>query len=115
MQDDDPVTLRWTFPDGAEMAGAEVSRRFEKAGTYVATVTATDEGGLSATKTVEVTVVAVAPPATTPGPSVTPADTVLPVLSGASVADRIRAGVAGPFRYRGSTGRGSSRSTRPAA
>ncbi|MET0684066.1 MAG: PKD domain-containing protein [Solirubrobacteraceae bacterium] len=49
------ITYRWQLADGA-VNGAGFSRTFTQAGTYEATVTATDDQGQTASKTVSVTV-----------------------------------------------------------
>ena len=49
------ITYRWELADGA-VNGAGFTRTFTQAGTYAATVTATDDQGQSASRTVTVTV-----------------------------------------------------------
>ena len=50
------LTYRWEFGDGpGSQLGAEASHTYLTAGTFTATVTVTDEGGASASKTISVT------------------------------------------------------------
>ncbi len=46
----------WDFGDGSQGAGRSVTHRYLTAGTYTATVTVRDAGGLTGTATVQVTV-----------------------------------------------------------
>ena len=58
------VSYDWTFGDGAAEAGDTTTHGFELAGKYIVTLTVTDDRGLKASKTMEVTVAAnVAPTA----------------------------------------------------
>lgn len=50
------VTWRWQWGDGGESAGAEPTHTYAKAGEYTVTLTVTDEYGLSASSTVQVSV-----------------------------------------------------------
>lgn len=50
------VTHAWTFGDGAVATGAMVSHVYTVAGTYVAELTVTDDSGLSASRSVTITV-----------------------------------------------------------
>lgn len=54
--DGDDVAFAWSFDDGATAAGASVAHAFATEGTHVATVTATDSAGLTATAHVRVPV-----------------------------------------------------------
>jgi PKD repeat protein len=53
-----PLTYRWEFSDGTFLTGARVSKSFSSPGSYTATVTATDPGSLSASRSVPFTVTA---------------------------------------------------------
>jgi PKD repeat protein len=57
-QDKQALTYAWTFSDGTKATTANVSKRWITAGTYTASVTVTDTGGLSATSSVTITVTA---------------------------------------------------------
>jgi PKD repeat protein len=58
------VSYQWTFDDGtAAPAGASATHAFTTPGVHTATLTATDAAGVQASKTVQVTVVALPPPA----------------------------------------------------
>jgi hypothetical protein len=57
----DSVSYRWSFDDGASAAGANVAHAFAKPGRHVATVTATDLDGFTATATTTVAVTAPKP------------------------------------------------------
>ncbi|MFL5816097.1 MAG: PKD domain-containing protein [Conexibacter sp.] len=52
--DGDDVALAWSFDDGASAAGASVAHAFATPGKHLATVTATDSAGLTATGQVPV-------------------------------------------------------------
>lgn len=52
--DGEVLTFAWTFDDGATATGASASHAFATAGAHTATVTATDEAGLTASSTVVV-------------------------------------------------------------
>jgi hypothetical protein len=83
--DGESLTLRWNFGDGTPTAtGASVVHAFAAPGTYKVAVTARDEGGVEASRTVSVEVPAPpsgggtpTPPDTTP-PGTTPPDTTPP-------------------------------------
>ena len=51
-----PLTYRWDFGDGGGAFGAEATHTYRTAGSFTATVTATDPGGASATEEIEITV-----------------------------------------------------------
>ena len=51
-----PLLYTWDYGDGAQGAGRSVTHRYRTAGTYTATVTVRDAGGLTGTATVQVTV-----------------------------------------------------------
>jgi len=53
-----PLIVTWDFGDGGQAAGATATHTYIAPGTYTATVTARDQGGLSATATVEIVVAA---------------------------------------------------------
>ncbi len=59
-----PYTYAWTFGDGASGTGATTSHTYAHAGTFSATVVASDNSGLSSTSAVSITVT-VAPPVIT--------------------------------------------------
>ena len=59
------ASYAWTFGDGATGTGVTTSHSFASAGTYDISLTVTDAGGLTATVTRQVTVIA-APPVNTP-------------------------------------------------
>jgi hypothetical protein len=52
--DADPITYAWSFDDGGSAPGASVQHAFSAAGIHVATITATDGAGVTATKTVAI-------------------------------------------------------------
>lgn len=54
--DKQTLTYAWSFSDGQTGTGASLTKTFSQAGSYTATVTATDPGGLSASKSVSFTV-----------------------------------------------------------
>ncbi len=54
--DGDDLTYAWDFGDGGSAPGWRASHTYTAGGTYTAKVTVTDEGGLTATATVPVTV-----------------------------------------------------------
>lgn len=56
------VSYEWDFGDGATGSGAVVEHTYTAESTYVATLTVTDDGGLTATDTVSVVVTTNAPP-----------------------------------------------------
>jgi serine protease len=52
----------WSFSDGGSASSSQVSRTFAAAGTYTVTLTVTDNGGLSATTSKDITVKVTAEP-----------------------------------------------------
>lgn len=52
----------WSFSDGGSASASQVNRTFAAAGTYTATLTVTDDGGLSATTSKDITVTVTAEP-----------------------------------------------------
>jgi PKD repeat protein len=54
--DKQSLTYKWVFSDGTSSSLASVSKKFLTAGTYTATVTVTDVGGLTASSAVTLTV-----------------------------------------------------------
>lgn len=60
------VEYRWDFGDGSQVKGARVSHTFNQAGTYPVTLTVTDNGGLSDSKTINVTIEASSTPSNMP-------------------------------------------------
>ncbi len=68
--DADPLRIAWDFGDGQTARGDTVPWIYLRPGTYTATVTATDPGGLSDTDTVQITVTGTSgsPPPASPPP-----------------------------------------------
>ncbi len=56
--DGDPTSVVWDFGDGGHAGGTSVTHTYTAAGTYTATVTATDPGGKSGSATAQVVVTA---------------------------------------------------------
>jgi PKD repeat protein len=56
--DGEAVALTWSFGDGVSATGPSPTHVYTRAGTYTATVAATDEGGVTSTATAPVTVAA---------------------------------------------------------
>ena len=52
------VSYNWNFGDGATSTGITVSHVYSATGTYIVTLTVTDNGGLTATDTAQITVTA---------------------------------------------------------
>jgi PKD repeat protein len=52
--DGSPLTIAWNFGDGTTATGPVVEHAYSTPGTYLATVTATDEGGGTATETIQI-------------------------------------------------------------
>jgi PKD repeat protein len=72
--DGDTLTYSWTFGDSGTGSGSAPSHTYSSAGSFTATVTVSDPGGLKATKSVVVTVNPApnTPPVINSGPTATP-------------------------------------------
>ena len=70
----DPVTVGWSWDDGATASGATASHGFATPGRHTGTATVTDATGRTASATAGADV-------TAPGPGIGPADTTAPVFS----------------------------------
>lgn len=68
--DGEPITYGWSLSDGRTGSGASLSTSFAAAGTYTATLTATDESGQTVTQAGQI-VVSAAPVVNVPAPTVT--------------------------------------------
>jgi hypothetical protein len=66
------LTYEWAFDDGTTLSGEAVDKSFATAGPHVATLTATDASGWTATDDVPVTVTIPAPPDPEPDPEPEP-------------------------------------------
>ena len=53
----DALTYTWTFSDGTELSGTLVSKRFPESGAQTATITVTNEDGVSTSQTLNIRVV----------------------------------------------------------
>lgn len=63
-------TYAWSFSDGGSASGSQVSRTFAAAGTYTVSLAVTDDGGISATASKDITVTAAPPVDDEPPPVV---------------------------------------------
>jgi PKD repeat protein len=108
--DNQTLTYRWAFSDGSSSSAASLVKKISTPGTYTATVTATDPGGLRATQSLSLVVTA------NIAPAIASAQVSLPVAASgvsrsffATASDPENQSISYVWRFPdGTTARGSS-------